>query len=501
MTGPQAGGSGGSPEGGRGLEDLRQAGGRSAVEPGGSVEGAGGEPGGSVGGPPEHEPGRSVDAAGGDPAQGRPDPEPGGSVEGPPEHEPGASRSDTARDHPIEPPAAHGAGATASRWDRSTAWWGFTPPRTPRQRARARAIQRGVIAGVLLLIVGSGLRLPLLIFSPGPTYNTIGEVNGEPMIVITGTDTYPTDGNLDMTTVSERGGSSGGVHLGEALIGWMAPTGAVVPRESVYGPQTSGDEVEQRNDQLFALSQSDAIAAAMGELGIPTERHVVVTLVGGGTPADGIVQAGDIIVAVDGQAVQTPAEVSAAVRSRQVGDTVILDVLRAEEPDAERAEVRLEVVTAANPDPLEPNPDGSPVAYLGIVVGTMHTPPFEIDFTLENVSGPSSGLMFSLALVDMLTPGALTGGDHVAGTGTIDPEGAVGPIGGIRQKMLGASQAGASLFLAPDQNCDEVIGSEPDGLAVVPVGTLAEARGVVEAWADGERQGLATCRTVAAAGR
>lgn len=392
--------------------------------------------------------------------------------------------------------------------DRLWVWFGGHVPRTPRQRARARALRRGLVAGGILVLVGSVIKLPLLILSPGPTYNTIGEVDGQPMIVITGTTTYPTEGALDMTTVSERGGTSGGVHLGEALVAWVAPTGTVVPRESIYGPDVDGEKISQRNDQLFATSQSDAVAAAMKELGIPTEETVVVTQVSGGSPADGIVQAGDTIVAVNGQPVSASAEVGEEVRSGEVGDTVTLDVLRAGEEGAEGSEgeegeqpqeLTLEVVTEANPVAAAEDPAADPVPYLGILVGTVHEAPFPITFSLDNVGGPSAGMMFSLAIIDMLTPGPLTGGGHVAGTGTIDPEGVVGPIGGITQKLKGAKRAGATLFLAPKDNCDDVAGSEPAGLTVVPVGTLGEARDVVEAWVGDPEAEFPSCTSVAAA--
>jgi PDZ domain-containing protein len=373
--------------------------------------------------------------------------------------------------------------------DRVTIWFGGQPPRTARERARSRAIRRGILLGSAMIVFGSFVKLPLLVESPGPTYNTIGEVDGEPMIVISDTTTYPTEGNLDMTTVSVRGGSTGGVYLGEALVSWALPSGTVVPRESVYGPDVSGDEVEKLNTQLFGLSQSDSIAAAMGELGIPTEESVVVTQVGGGTPADGIVEAGDIIVAVDGTTVSDPAEVGDQVRTHDVGDTVVLDVLRSPGPGQERVPQRLEVVTVANPD----STGSEPTPYVGILVSTQYEAPFPIDFTLANVGGPSAGMMFSLAIVDMLTPGPLTEGGHVAGTGTIDPDGNVGPIGGIRQKLVGARDAGAQLFLAPQDNCDEVSGNEPDGMTVVPVRTLAGARDVVQTWAADPGAPFPTC--------
>jgi PDZ domain-containing protein len=348
----------------------------------------------------------------------------------------------------------------------------------------------------VLVVVASVLKLPLLILSPGPTYNTIGEVEGTPMIEITGTTTYPTEGNLDMLTVSERGGSSGGVHVGEALVGWVSPGDAIVPRDTIYGDETK-EEISQRNDQLFALSQSDSIAAAMNELGIPTTEAVVVTVVSGGAPADGIVQAGDEILAVNGTKVTSPAEVGRAVRDGEVGDTVTLDVRRRPaEPGGTPQELQLEVVSEANPEAAAKDPSAPPVPYLGISVGLQYEAPFQIDFTLENVGGPSAGMMFSLAIIDMLTEGPMNGGGFVAGTGTITPEGQVGPIGGIRQKLVGAKDAGAKLFLAPVGNCNEVVGHEPAGMTVVPVATLGEARETVQRWAADNAAAFPTCASV-----
>lgn len=402
-------------------------------------------------------------------------------------------------------PSALGAQDAAAEpqlgwWDRFTIWWGGRPPRTPRQHARSRAIRRGVLAGIAMIVVGSFIKLPLLMLSPGPTYNTIGEVDGTPLISISGTTTYPTGGALDMVTISERGGSSGGVYLGEALAGWVEQTKSVMPRESIYGPDTSGEDVAQRNDQLFALSQSDSIAAAMGELGIQTEQAIVVTVVSGGSPADGIVEAGDQIISVNGTKVATSAEVGELVRAGEVGDTAVLKVLRVEEPGEEPQQVTLEVVTQANPDPVDPDAPAQP--YVGLSIGTSFQAPFDIDFADSNVGGPSAGMMFSLGIIDMLTEGQMNGGEHVAGTGTIDPAGNVGPIGGIQQKLVGATDAGALLFLAPAANCDEVMGAIPDGLTVVPVQTLGQARDVVETWADDPTTQFPQCGDgLAAAGR
>lgn len=410
------------------------------------------------------------------------------------------SAADTPAPTLSAPAAAETTGPRPGWWDRVVLWFGGHPPTTPRQRARSRAIRRGVIAGGVMVVVGSMIQLPLLVLSPGPTYNTIGEVNGEPLITITGTTTYPTDGELDLLTVSERGGSSGGVFLGEALVGWAAPGETVIPRESIYGPEVSGEEISERNDQLFALSQSDSIAAAMNELGIPTEQAIVITLVAGGSPADGILKAGDEIVSVNGTSVDSPADVGKEVRKGEIGDTVTVEVRRAEEPGAEPQEKTLEVVTVANPNPEDPT--AAPQPYMGIVVGVAYEAPFDIDFAASNVGGPSAGMMFSLGIIDMLTEGQLNGGTHIAGTGTIDPEGNVGPIGGIRQKLVGALDAGAGLMLAPKDNCGDVVGNIPDGLTVVPVSTLSQARDTIEKWvADPDAEFPQCGDGLAAAGR
>jgi Lon-like protease len=407
--------------------------------------------------------------------------------------EPDLPERDVPQPEPTEPePPEHEAQRPRPR-HRIIRWWrGSAGVRTPRERARRRALRRGGLGAAALLVAGSWVQLPLLVTSPGPTFNTLGDVDGTAMITITGTTTYPTEGALDMTTVSERGGSSGGVYLGEAVVAWFAPKASLIPREVYYDPRQSGEEVAQRNDQLFATSQSDAIAASMRELGIATEESVVVTMVGGGTPADGIVRAGDVIQAVDGVPMNRPADVGLQVLASAVGRTVVLDVLRTQ-PDGTRAEQRLEVVAGANPS-TDPRFAGTP--WLGIAVGPLYEAPFDIDFADSNVGGPSAGLMFSMAIVDKLTPGPLTGGGHVAGTGTIDPAGQVGPIGGIDKKLLGARSSGATLFLAPPRNCGEVVGRVPDGLTVVPVATLDRAVHVVESWADDPTASFPTCQEV-----
>jgi PDZ domain-containing protein len=143
---------------------------------------------------------------------------------------------------------------------------------------------------------------------------------------------------------------------------------------------------------------------------------------------------------------------------------------------------------------ITPMDNGAGRYILGVMLKYLFTFPFDVTISLDKVGGPSAGLMFSLGIIDTVTAGDMTGGKHVAGTGTITPDGVVGPIGGIQQKMQGARAAGATLFLAPAENCDDVVGHVPGGLQVVKVENLAQARTAVELAGSGQdTSGLPVC--------
>jgi PDZ domain-containing protein len=339
-----------------------------------------------------------------------------------------------------------------------------------------------------LLAVAFLLPVPFVKLAPGPTFNVIGEADGQPVIDITGAQTYPGTGNLDMTTVLESGGPRGGLTFVDAIASWLNPSDAVVPRELIFPDDVSGEEVQKHQAMLFSTSESDAVAAAMTYLDRPIISTVVVTAVVGDSPADGQLLPKDEILTVDGTKVTEPAQVASAVRSAPVGTTFELKVRRdgvdVDGTMKDNVEQSISVTSAANPD--DPT-----VPYIGIGVGTFYSAGFPIDFTLTDVGGPSAGLMFATGIVDKLTPDNLTNGKHIAGTGTIDPDGTVGPIGGIRQKLAGARNAGAELFLMPKVHCTEAAGHIPDGLTVVPVGTLTDAVNAIHAFNEGKP--VATC--------
>ena len=330
-----------------------------------------------------------------------------------------------------------------------------------------------IVALAVLVTLALVLPVPYVKLAPGPTFNVIGENDGEPFLLIDGTTTYPVSGALDMTTVRESGGPRGGLTFVEAIGAWFSTADAVVPRELIYPDDVTGDEVRERQAALFSTSESDAVGAALRFLDLPVETEVVATAVLQDAPAGEFFEPRDAIVAIDGEAVTTPSQVVDIVQGQPIGSTFSVEVERLGESET------FDITSAENPD----NP-GSP--YLGVTVGLVFTPEFDIDFTLQDVGGPSAGLMFTLGIIDKLTPEDLTGGGHVAGTGTIDPDGSVGPIGGIRQKLAGARDGGAELFLMPERHCAEAEGHVPDGLTVVPVATLSDAVDAITGWVAGD---------------
>ncbi|HET7901974.1 MAG TPA: S16 family serine protease [Candidatus Nanopelagicales bacterium] len=341
-------------------------------------------------------------------------------------------------------------------------------------RRRAWLVAAAVLGGVLL-VVGVLVPLPYVELSPGPTYNTLGEADGKPIIAIEDTTTYPTSGNLDLTTVNERGGPGHPVYLGRVIVGWADPSVRVVPREAFYPDDLDPEDVAAQNTQMFSDSESDAIAAALHYLHRPVITLTIVSQVMGGGPSDGKLSAGDVLLAIDGVVVREPTTVTDELKKVAPGSTVVVKV----RPQAGGAPRDVSIVTGHAPG--DPNR-----AYLGIGVGTTYKAPFPISVQLGGVGGPSAGTMLSLGIVDKLTPGELNGGRFVAGTGTITPDGEVGPIGGIEQKMIGARRAGATLFLAPESNCSDVTaGGVPDGLTVAKVSTLAGAVSAIEDYVAG----------------
>ncbi|WP_084611714.1 YlbL family protein [Tomitella biformata] len=324
---------------------------------------------------------------------------------------------------------------------------------------------------VALLIAGFTVVVPFVAMGPGPTVNTLGDteiavdVDGEqqtqtvPVVDVTGAPVDPTAGNLNMTTVAVRDQLT----LFEAIGLWASGDNGIVPRDEVYQPGKSKDEIQQENSADFQSSETSAELAALRFLDKPFALAPAVGQVVAGGPADGTLEPDDVLLRIGGVEVADAAAAKAAIGAKQPGDNVEIEIRRG-------ADVQTKTVE------LGKSGEGDDqTAVLGILLSEVPVSDVDVTFNLAGIGGPSAGLMFSLALVDKLSPGELNGGKFVAGTGTIDENGQVGPIGGITYKMAAAQAAGATIFLVPAANCAEAARHVPDGLDLVKVESLASA--------------------------
>jgi PDZ domain-containing protein len=331
------------------------------------------------------------------------------------------------------------------------------------------------ISGVLLAALAAVfVPVPYVILSPGPTLNTLGRgPSGRSLIQITGHPVYPTAGHLNLVTVSFQGGPSNSLNVFAALRAWLTPHEAVVPQEELFIPGQTQQQVVQQDTQQMTGSQQTATAAALCVLGIKFQVVDTVAVVAKGLPADGVLRRGDVITAVDGKPVTCKASAASLIRARSPGDPVTLTIART--VGGHRVIRRFHLKTASV--------QGTPV--VGLRVAESYVFPFNVRIRVGDIGGPSAGLMFALGIVDKLTPGNLTSGRFVAGTGEISADGSVGAIGGIQQKMAGARQAGATLFLTPAANCPDTAGAVPAGMRLVKVRNLAGAVSALHALAVG----------------
>lgn len=349
-----------------------------------------------------------------------------------------------------------------------------TRPRDPRFRAMA------VSGGLAVVLCAAAVLLPspYVIESPGPTFNTIGEVNGQPLIQVEGRASFPPEGELDLTTVFVSGGPNGQVNVLDTFRAWANPNENVLPEQLVYPEGTTSSDLQEQNAVAMTSSQESAIAAALSHEDIDYTEELSVAGFAADSASEGVLQEGDILRTIDGEGIEN------------------IGTLRSALNDAEGAPATLSIVRDGAPLDVAVTPRESTEGgyQLGIVLASTFEFPFDVTIQLDNVGGPSAGTMFALGIIDTLTEGDLTGGRHFAGTGTIDSAGVVGPIGGIAQKLVGARSSGAEFFLAPAENCGEVVGNIPDGLTVVKVETLDDAVEAVETLgADGDPASLPSC--------
>ncbi len=369
-------------------------------------------------------------------------------------------------------PVTDPAPRTFAPMPRPVAWW----ERIPAPVVTLATLTLGLLTLCLLIPV------PYAVRQPGPTVDTLGESGDTPLISIPDAETFPTAGELRLTTVSVAGGPGYPVGLTQVVQGWLDPRTTVVPRESVFPPDQTQEESAEQSQAQMTSSQENATAAALEALGYDVTATLEIAGVIDGGASASVAQEGDVItgLTVDGEAhaIDSFTALSDLLEATPPGTDVTLVV------DRDGTSTDLAITTGD---------DGEGGSVLGVLVDPTFDFPVEVDIEIANIGGPSAGTMFALGIMEKLTEGDQTGGQVIAGTGTIDMTGDVGAIGGIVQKMYGSVRDGAHYFLAPESNCADVVGNVPDGLQVVSVATLEDAWTAVQAIGAGTAEDLPTC--------
>ncbi len=345
---------------------------------------------------------------------------------------------------------------------------------------RGKALFVGLSMTTVLVVMGAAVPVPYVALGPGSTINTLGTYDDAEVFTFSGTDVpaavaekFDDAGHLNMTTVSVTDGMT----LLGAIGLWATGDYALVPREEQFPPDKTVEEVQAINAKSFQDSQSLSEIAALRYLGYPE-----VTYVGSipqGSPSAAALDPSDQVVSVNGRPVTTVDSLRGILSSTKPGDVAAVRVKRTDDKGVSST-VDVQVT-------LNANPDAGSSGFLGITAAQRPVAPFAIQNSLASsgIGGPSAGLMFTLGIIDRLTPGDLPSGHFVAGTGTIDPDGNVGRIGGIVLKLIAARAAGAQYFLVPAGNCAEALTRVPEGLALVKVATLKDAMSALDAIKSG----------------
>ena len=331
---------------------------------------------------------------------------------------------------------------------------------------------------------------------PGPLFDVLGTYQEKDVIEVSGAPSYKTFGKMNMTTVSVSGGPYTELSGAEAFYGWLAFDGnrsLVVPTDALY-PHVSHEQATAATGAQMADSQTQAKVAAMRQLKMAVTEKVQVLSTVEGSPAASVLKGDDRIVKVGEKQIETLTDVPKAVNASN-GSPIDVTVERG----GTQQTFKLTPVRASDDSRW----------ILGAGLKQSYDLPAHVQYNLDGVGGPSAGLMLALGTVDKLSEGTLladedAGGDpyrsYISGTGTIDANGKVGAIGGIKYKILATGRYGARYFLAPKENCDSIVkmqAQDPDlfnyyhagqvrgTMVVVPVSTLDEAVKTVEAIKSG----------------
>lgn len=347
-----------------------------------------------------------------------------------------------------------------------------------REAQRSVAMILATALAITLMAATLMLPVPFAISRPGPTVDVLGDVGNHPFLTINGAQTYPADEDLSLVTISISGGPSATSTMGMLVEGLLSPDEVVQPVRALYPESSTSEDVDEQSAEEMSSSQAAATAAALGFLGKPATSRVDVADVPTDSPSEGKLESGDVLTKIGDHTIETVQDVQEAGDDLQADVPVAVVVRRGEETEAREFDITPQLT------------DGVP--RLGITIKEEYDFGVDVTFATQDIGGPSAGLVFALALVERMTPADLVTAPTAA-TGTMTPDGTVGPIGGVELKMISARRSGAKWFLAPQQNCSGVAGNIPDGLNVVAVGTLDEAVAALESIADGDTADLPRC--------
>ena len=304
--------------------------------------------------------------------------------------------------------------------------------------------------------------IPFVFFKPGVPDNVAGKI-----ISIKDAKTYPINGKLFITSILVTNPDSP-VFGAETLVNWAIGPHVVLPKESVYPPIQPAQKIERDSRNEMESSKVTSTAAALRYLGYDFDEVYYVSDIRDYSDAIKKLKIGDVITDIDGKKINQIEEIRTSYTNKSIGDPLLITVER-KDKNGKVTLVTTRVILVENLDIEEKERPA-----IGILVGTSARFPIDVDFNLPGVGGPSAGLIFAVGIVEKLTEEDLVRGRKIAGTGTISASGKVGGIGGIEEKMVGASRIGATIFIAPRENCPD-IEHVPNGLKVIPVSTLSEA--------------------------
>ena len=335
-----------------------------------------------------------------------------------------------------------------------------------------------IVAAALFIVSAAVLAFaptPFVAWTPGTTYDVLGTTNGSPVIDVQGVATYPTSGELRLTTVAQTRADST-LSFPEALLAYVLPSRDVLPRWAVYPAGRSPQQVQEEEKQLMGDSQSNATVAALRAAGKPVRELPMIQSVRLSGPANDKLEPGDFVVSIDNVAVTSTEDVLARIRDKGVGQKLVVGYLR----NGQALSTTIDTVGSNN--------DGK-VATIGVTWTTGFSYAGRVSYGVDpNIGGGSGGLVFAIAIYDRITPGDLLDGRHVAGTGGINAAGEVQSIGGIQEKISGAEAKGSTIFLVPAGNCADTVGMSTK-VTLVKVNTLSGAITALEQLNDPAREG------------